>query len=97
MKELKEKQDRKRELIEMSRMMGEDKNVAKKKKPVLIIEEEEEFVPAKKSRGRPRKYDTKEEARTARIEKTVESNKRMREMRKKLLEEARAKLKEQNK
>ena len=111
-KELKAKQEEKKRNIEMSRMMGEDRNVSnvrniiskinkkpttEKKKPILIIEEDEEEIPAKKSRGRPKKYDTKEEARTARIEKTKESNKRMREMRKKLLEEARAKLREQNK
>ena len=37
----------------------------------------------KKKAGRPKKYATAEEARTARIEKTKESNKRMKEMREK--------------
>jgi len=39
--------------------------------------------PPKKKAGRPKKYATAEEARTARIEKTKESNKRMKEMREK--------------
>ena len=48
--------------------------------------------PAKKQRGRPKKYSTPEEAQKAKREKTMESNKKMAEMRKRLLEEARAKL-----
>lgn len=48
--------------------------------------------PAKKQRGRPKKYSTPEEAQKAKREKTMESNKKLAEMRKKLLEEARAKL-----
>lgn len=74
-KELSGKQAEKKRLLEMSRMMGEDYNVsskktekAKKKKPLLIIEDDEEEVPAKKSRGRPRKYATKEEAYKAKID-----------------------------
>lgn len=74
--ELKRKQEEKRRLLELSRMMGEDYSVlkpksAKKKKPLLIIEsdseEEEVKAPPKKSRGRPRKYATKEEAYKAKI------------------------------
>jgi hypothetical protein len=42
-------------------------------------EEEKKEVAAKKGRGRPKKYATAAEARTARIEKTKESNKRMKD------------------
>lgn len=73
-----------KELRELSRMMGEDYNA-----PKLVITEK---APAKKPRGRPKKYATAEEARTARIQKTTESNKRMAEMRKKYLQEARERI-----
>jgi hypothetical protein len=81
------------------------KKVAKK----LIIEEEEVEeppteniqmeiseveLPAKKSRGRPKKYSSAEEAKKAKYAQTTASKKKTAEMRKKLLEEARAKLRE---
>lgn len=67
--ELKRKQEEKKRLVELSRMMGEDYRPKKKAKKVpkklLIIEEDEE--PAKKSRGRPKKYSSKEEAYKAKL------------------------------
>jgi hypothetical protein len=77
----KEKSNRLREL---SRMMGEDYRPAPAPAPAP--------EPAKKQRGRPKKYSTPEEAQKAKREKTMESNKKVAEMRKRLLEEARAKL-----
>jgi len=76
--ELLKKDEDKKRLIEISRMMGEDVNApirklikkVAKKKPMLIIEEsdeEEVITPAKKTKGRPRKYASKEEAYKAKI------------------------------
>lgn len=78
--------------------------VPPKPKRKLIIEEEEpeqnitmeiaEVAPAKRSRGRPKKYATAEEAKKAKYAQTTASKKKTAEMRKKLLEEAREKLRE---
>ena len=70
--ELKRKQEEKKRLVELSRMMGEDyrpKKKAKKVQKMLVIESDsEDEAPAKKSRGRPRKYSSKEEAYKAKID-----------------------------
>ena len=78
------------------RMSIEDVNVAKKpkkKKPVFIVEEDdEEVVEAPTTagkRGRKPKYATAEERKQAKREQTLASNKRMADMRKEYLQQAR--------
>jgi hypothetical protein len=85
-------EEEKKRLVEISRMMGEDFNVAKKPENIQMEMVE---IPTKKSRGRPKKYSSAEEARKAKYEQTTASKKKTAERQKKLLEEARARLKEQ--
>lgn len=72
-----------KELQERNEMGTEDINRAKKKirvkKPkqnIQLIIEEDEPEPAVKKRGRPKKYETAEEARQMKIKKTIEASKR---------------------
>lgn len=81
------------------KMSIEDINVAekpkpKKKKPLLIIEEDDEPTPVveTKKKGRKPKYATEEERKQAKREQTLASNKRMADMRKELLKQAREQL-----
>lgn len=79
-RQMKEKLNKNLAKKEQELMGAEDINRSKKpKKKVILIEEDEEEEDPVKRRGRPKKYETAEEARQMKIKKTIEATKRRRE------------------